>query len=153
MPDPDPATAPIVKQLRIAAPPSLVWRVLTVPVQIAAWMSDEALAVTADWRAGGAITLQGVLHGLPFENRGTITGFVPERLFEYRYWSSLSAARLTDLPQHRTTVRFELAPVPAGTALTLRLSDFREPSIRPHADMYWGPTLQIIKRHAEAAPA
>lgn len=146
MPPPD---APVVKTIAIAAPPDAVWRVLTWPALIVRWMSDEPLVVEADWRAGGAIRFSGVLHGLDFENRGAITAFDPPHVFEYAYWSTLSASRLAETEANRTRVRFALAPEAGGSLLTLALRDFPEPSIRPHAELYWGVTLGIIRDVAE----
>ncbi|WP_246707376.1 hypothetical protein [Mesorhizobium sp. NZP2077] len=56
----------------------------------------------------------------------------------YSYWSTLSASRLADAPENHTLFSFALAPADGGTLLTLTLSDFAEPAIRPHADLYWG---------------
>jgi len=78
-----------------------------------------------------------------------VRAFEPERLFAYSYWSTLSASRLADVPENHTLVRFALAPANGGTLLTLTLSDFAEPAIRPHANLYWGPTLQILKAACE----
>ncbi|MEA1676258.1 SRPBCC domain-containing protein [Nitrospirillum sp. BR 11163] len=140
---------PITMAALISAPPGRVWAALTAPALMARWMADEPVAVTADWRAGGAITIGGTLHGMAFENRGVIEVFEPATAFQYAYWSSLSAARLADRPQNRTRVRFDLAAAEGGTSLALTLRDFPEPSIRPHAQLYWGPTLNILKRVAE----
>ena len=53
------------------------------------------------------------------------------------------------LAENHTLVRFALASADQGTQLTLTLSDFAEPAIRPHANLYWGPTLQILKAVCE----
>ncbi|QKD02661.1 SRPBCC family protein [Mesorhizobium loti] len=140
----DPAT-PIVKTIAIAAKPAEVWRVLTTPGIIPLWMSDEELTVSLEGHAGGAIVIRGLLHGMPFENHGTVRAFEPEKSFAYSYWSTLSASRLADVPENHTLVSFALASADEGTLLTLTLSDFAEPAIRPHANLYWGPTLQILK--------
>ncbi|PBB66274.1 ATPase [Mesorhizobium sp. WSM4312] len=142
-------SAPIVKTVAIAAEPPRVWRVLTTPGMIPQWMSDEELTVSLEGHAGGAIVIGGLLHGMAFENRGIVRAFEPERLFAYSYWSTLSASRLADVPENHTLVRFALAPADEGTLLTLTLSDFPEPAIRPHANLYWGPTLQILKAVCE----
>ena len=144
----DPA-APIVKSIAIATAPAKVWRVLTTPAMIPQWMSDEELTVSLEGHAGGAIVIRGLLHGMPFENHGTVRAFEPERLFSYSYWSTLSASRLADVPENHTLVRFALAPADQGTLLTLPLCDFAEPAIRPPANLYWGPTLQILKAVCE----
>ncbi|MBN9221503.1 MAG: SRPBCC domain-containing protein [Mesorhizobium sp.] len=144
-------TSAIIKTVAIDAAPAKVWRMLTTPAMIAQWMSDEELTVSLEGLAGGAIVIRGLLHGMPFENHGTVRAFEPERAFAYGYWSTLSASRLADLTENHTMVSFKLAPVQEGTLLTLTLSDFAEPSIRPHANLYWGPTLQILKALCERA--
>ncbi|KRB23371.1 MULTISPECIES: SRPBCC family protein [Mesorhizobium] len=141
--------APIVKAIAIDAEPAKVWRVLTTPRMIPQWMSDEELTVSLQGHEGGMIVIRGLLHGMPFENHGTVRAFEPERRFAYSYWSTLSASRLADLPENHTLVSFALAPADGGTLLTLTLSDFAEPAIRPHADLYWGPTLRILKTVCE----
>ena len=122
---------------------------LTMPAMIPQWMSDEELTVSLEGHAGGAVVIRGLLHGMAFENRGIVRAFEPERVFSYSYWSTLSASRLADVPENQTLVRFALAPADQGTLLTLPLCDFAEPAIRPHADLYWGPTLQILKAVCE----
>jgi len=122
---------------------------LTMPAMIPQWMSDEELTVSLEGHAGGAVVIRGLLHGMAFENRGFVRAFQPERVFSYSYWSTLSASRLADVPENHTLVSFALAPVDGGTLLTLTLSDFAEPAIRPHANLYWGPTLQILKAVCE----
>ncbi|TPL86161.1 SRPBCC domain-containing protein [Mesorhizobium sp. B2-3-12] len=144
----DPA-APIVKAIAIDTDPAKVWRVLTMPALIAQWMSDEELDVSLEAHAGGAIVIRGVLHGMPFENHGTVRAYEPAKSFAYSYWSTLSASRLADMPKNHTVVGFALARAHGGTLLTLTLSGFAEPSIRPHANLYWGPTLQILKAVCE----
>jgi uncharacterized protein YndB with AHSA1/START domain len=141
--------APIVKTIAIAAEPAEVWQLLTTPRMIPQWMSNEELTVFLQGHAGGAIVIRGLLHGMPFENHGTVRAFEPEKSFAYSYWSTLSASRLADVPENHTLVSFALAPADEGTLLTLTLSDFAEPAIRPHANLYWGPTLQIMKAVCE----
>jgi uncharacterized protein YndB with AHSA1/START domain len=143
--------APITKIVVIGAEPAKVWRILTTPEMIPQWMSDEELTVNLQGHAGGAIMMRGLLHGMPFENHGTIRALEPKKSFAYSYWSTLSASRLADVPENHTVVSFDLAPADGGTLLTLTLSDFAEPAIRPHANLYWGPTLQILKAVCERA--
>ncbi|WP_214475230.1 SRPBCC domain-containing protein [Mesorhizobium sp. dw_380] len=142
-------SAPIVKTIAIDAGPAEVWQVLTTPGMIPQWMSDEELTVSLQGHEGGAIVIRGVLHGMPFENHGTVRMFEPQKSFAYSYWSTLSASRLADAPENHTVVSFALAPADGGTLLTLTLSDFAEPAIRPHANLYWGPTLRILKAVCE----
>jgi uncharacterized protein YndB with AHSA1/START domain len=140
---------PIVKSIAIAAPLSHVWRSVTEPDMMQGWMSDEAMEITLKPQVGSPIVIRGLLHGLPFENHGTILRFEPEQVFAYDYWSTLSQSRLADLPENRTAVRFDLSPRERATLLTVTLSNFAEPSIGPHANLYWGGTLPVLKAAAE----
>ncbi len=141
----------ITKSITINARPSRIWAVLTTPDLITRWMSDEPLTITSDWHAGAPILMRGTLHGYAFENRGIIQIFDADKTFQYAFWSTLSASRLADLPENYTTVRFDLTPQPETTLLTVTLSDFAEPSIAPHANLYWGGTLPIIKALCEGS--
>jgi uncharacterized protein YndB with AHSA1/START domain len=143
------ADADIIKSLAVAAAPAKVWRVLTEPALIARWMTDELLTVEADWRPGGRIRFAGRLHGQAFENRGRIIAFSPPTLFEYAFWSTLSATRLAETAENLSRVRFLVEPEAAGARLTLTLRDFPEPSMRPHAALFWGATIGIIRDVAE----
>ena len=145
--------SPIVKSITIAAPLSEVWRCVTEPNMMQDWMSDEAIEITLGHQAGSPIVIRGLLHGLPFENRGTVLRFEPEQVFAYDYWSTLSRSRLADLPENRTTVRFDLSPGQDATLLAVTLSNFAEPSIGPHASLYWGGTLPILKAAVERPAA
>ena len=145
--------SPVVKSIAIAAPLSHVWRCLTEPEMMRGWMSDEAMDITHKGDVGSRIVIRGLLHGLPFENRGTIVHFEPEQVFAYDYWSTLSRSRLADRPENRTIVRFDLSPREDMTLLTVTLSNFAEPSIGPHASLYWGGTLPILKAAAERTAA
>ena len=146
-----PSTAAIVRHIDVDAPIAGVWRALTDPALMPQWMCEEGdtMEVLADARAGGAFALRGTLHGMAFENHGTVRSFEAERVFEYDYWSTLSAARLADAPENYSAVRFELTPLDAGTRLTLTLTRFADDSIYRHAGLYWGGTLPILKRFCE----
>ena len=139
----------IEKAVRISAPPFAVWAALTRPDLMAQWMTDEELSVAFDARAGAPIVIHGTLHGMPFENHGTVQIFEPEKAFAYNYWSTLSIARLPDHPDNYTSVRFDLTSCDDGTLLALTLSDFPDISIPQHANFYWGTTLSILKAFVE----
>jgi uncharacterized protein YndB with AHSA1/START domain len=139
----------ITKSLTIKAPPARVWFALTKPVLMQRWMSSNELTIHSEWRIGGPIRMQGTLHGVAFENRGTIHQFEPEKVFQYDYWSTLSRSRLADSPENYSVVRFELAATRGGTLLTLTLSNFVDVSIYQHANFYWNSALQALKAICE----
>jgi uncharacterized protein YndB with AHSA1/START domain len=141
--------APITKSITIDALPSRVWSALTTPDLMERWMSHEALTIISEWRVGSPILFRGRLHDVVFENRGVIQTFEPKRILQYNYWSTLSRARLADVPENYSVVRFELTPYGDGTQVTLTQSDFADISIYQHAGMYWNGALQNLKAVCE----
>jgi uncharacterized protein YndB with AHSA1/START domain len=137
-------------QVEVAANQAEVWRWLTSPGLMGRWMSDEPLVVDSAWERDAWITLSGVIHGIPFINRGIILEWQPNTSFTYSYWSSLSGEHFGDAPENRTSVSFHLAPSAMGTLLSNRISNFPELSVRQHCALYWPPTLQILKAAIES---
>lgn len=142
--------AEVTRSVEIDAAPAEVWRALTDPPSIRAWISDDDIQVTTRWEVGGPILLRGNLHGeIPFENRGTVQAFEPERILQYSHWSTLSRHALSDAPENHVIFRFTLTPSGSGTRLDLTLSNLVDYAVYKHLDFYWGTTLVILKRYCE----
>ncbi|WP_165969459.1 SgcJ/EcaC family oxidoreductase [Actinomadura sp. KC06] len=97
---------------RLRHPPERVWRALTDPAELSAWLADADLEPAA----GGKFELRWLNTADPAEQavaRGTVTVFDPPRLLEL------------DSDLHGR-LRFELAPAPGGTHLVFT-SDVRVP--------------------------
>lgn len=142
----------ITKTIDIDAPPSLVWRALTDPHVMPAWMSDEPLEVETRWEIGGPIVLRGILHGrLRFENRGVVQAFEPGRRLRYTHWNTLSRRVLADVPENHAIFSFSLAPSAAGTRLVLELGNLMDAAVYGHLDFYWDVTLMELKNFCETA--
>lgn len=142
----------ITKTIDIDAPPPLVWRALTDPQAMPAWMSDEPLEVETRWEIGGPIVLRGILHGrLRFENRGVVQAFEPERLLRYTHWNTLSRRVHPDVPGNHAVFSFSLAPSASGTRLVLVLGNLIDQAVYGHLDFYWDITLMELKRFCETA--
>lgn len=134
--------------IMIDAPALALWKVLTEPDHMRAWMGEPVmkLEVAADWRVGGSFVVRGVHHGR-FENRGTVLAFEPGRRLSYTHLSSMS--RLPDVPESYTRFDFQLEPAGEGTRLELTLTGFPTDSIYRHLAFYWSGTLAVLKRYAE----
>jgi len=142
----------VTKSIQIDASPAVVWRALTDPASIQAWIADgdDAIEVTTRWEVGGPILLRGNLHGkIRFENRGTVQAFEPERLLRYTHWSTLSKRVMPDAPENHVIFEFGLTPSEGGTRLDLTLSNLADFVVYKHLDFYWGTTLVILKRFCE----
>ena len=123
-----------------------VWRALTDPAEMAAWMGEPTLriAVSADWRVGGAVVITG-FHHAPFRNIGVVQVCDEPRHLQYTHRSSMS--RLPDVPESDTIQDFQLVPREQKTSLTATFRHFPTFSIYKHLAFYWRGTLPILARH------
>jgi uncharacterized protein YndB with AHSA1/START domain len=134
----------------IHAPINLVWDALTSPALMSAWMSDEAIEVITDWKVGHPISIRGRLHGIGFENKGTVLHCEYEKRISYSHLSSLS--RLPDLAGNYSIIDFTLAPMTQHASVNLDLSNFPTEVIRKHLEFYWRTALVSLKRFLEDDP-
>ena len=125
-----------------------VWATLTEPGLINKWMLDTPVEILTEWREGGRLLEQGDLHGLPFENRGTILRFAPPNVLEYTHWSTLSI--VADIPENYSVVCFDLQESQHQTLLTLNIGNLLTFEIFKHMEFYWKTTLHLLKEAAES---
>jgi uncharacterized protein YndB with AHSA1/START domain len=135
------------KTIRIDAPTSKVWEALTNPEAMKKWMSETEINIITDWKVGNPIVMNGNLHRINFENKGTVLQFEREKILKYSHLSSLS--RLPDEPRNYSIIEFSLTPIENGTDLTVTLSNFPTEAIDKHLVFYWNVTLEILKRMIE----
>jgi uncharacterized protein YndB with AHSA1/START domain len=138
----------IDRTIDIDAPPALVWRALTDPVQMKRWMAEPEmeLEILTDWAVGSPIVVRG-FHHVKFENTGSVLRFEPERALAYTHLSSLS--RLPDTPESYSVLSFTLVPSERRTSLILTIRDFPTHTIFKHIDFYWRTTLVLLKQFIE----
>ena len=139
----------ISKTVLINAPTSQVWEALTDTTLMKKWMFEKEIEIITDWQVGGPIITRGDLHGIPFENKGQVLQFEPEKVLRYNYLSSIS--RLPDKPESYSIFDFRLTPIGNQTPLTLTVTNFPTESIYKHLAFYWSVTLEIIKKLLEQA--
>ncbi|WP_164725499.1 SRPBCC family protein [Burkholderia cenocepacia] len=140
---------PVERTLFVGAPVEILAMSFTEPSRMAEWMGDDTMPVSVehDGRAGGLIVVRGRQHGA-FENRGRIVRWDPPRRFSWTHLSTLS--NLPDEPASYTTLDFALEPARGGTMLSFTMRGFPTLVVRKHLVLYWGVTLDVIRRHAEA---
>src|SRR6476660_6560264 len=106
------------KTIQINAAISKVWEALTRPELMKKWMSETEINILTDWKVGNPFLIRGRLHGINFENRGTVLQFEPRKVLQYSHLSSLS--RLPDELENYSILEFRLAPINDETSLTFR---------------------------------
>jgi uncharacterized protein YndB with AHSA1/START domain len=137
----------ISRTIIIKALPSIVWSVLTDPELIKRWISDYEVSIQTNWKEQNLIIFRGDLHGITYENTGTILQFIPDKVLTYTHLSSLS--QLPDVPENHSIIEFRLTPLQEQTVLTLIQSNFATETIFKHWEFYWNVTLDLLKKTAE----
>ena len=162
---PSPGPDAVFCETEIAARPERVFEALTDPKQLVVWWRQEPSVETAkfeiDARTGGHWCFRwrpapGADHGAvgellrrngaeEFEARGEILEYVPPRLL---VWSWI--ANWHEHPTQPTVVRWELAPIPAGTRVRVTHSVLKnEPTVRKDYGSGWIGVLRLLKIFAE----
>lgn len=112
----------LVKQARLAAPRSRVWRALTTPAEFGSWFGvNLADGFTVGDRTHGKVTNEGYQH-LTWEI--TVIEMAPERLFSWTWHPAALEADRDYSAEAPTLVTFLLQDDPAGTLLTVVESGF-----------------------------
>ncbi len=135
----------VKRSILINADTATVWKALTDPQKIKQYLfGTEAIS---DWQVGSRITYKGVWQGKEYEDGGTILQFVPEKIFQSTYWSSMSG--LEDKPENYMVVTYELSKKDDGTLLTLTQDNCKTEEQKKHLEENWSMVLQGIKKIAE----
>ena len=129
----------------IHAPASRIWQALTDPNQIQQYLFG-ARTVT-DWKVGSLIKWEGEWQGKPYEDKGTVLKFVPEKLIETTYWSS--KAGMPDSPANYKRVTYELTQKSSDTLLTLTQDNNASEEERDHSEQNWKMVLDGLKKLVE----
>ena len=96
-----------------------VWKALTQPDLVSQYFMGAI--VKTDWQVGHPITFSGTWKDKPFEDKGEILSFEPEREMSYSHWSPLSGS--DDVPDNYHVVRITLADADGSTLVTLDQSN------------------------------
>jgi uncharacterized protein YndB with AHSA1/START domain len=139
----------INKTVNIHAPAPKIWEALTDPAIMKKWIGETEINIITDWQVGNPIILRGKLHGIRFENKGTVLQCESEKVLQYTHLSSIS--RLPDQPESYSILEFRLTPLENQnhTSLTLTVTNFPTETIYKHLAFYWNVTLEIIKKLVE----
>jgi uncharacterized protein YndB with AHSA1/START domain len=122
-----------------------VWEALTTPELIKQYLFGTE--VISDWKVGSSITYKGEWKGKSYEDKGIILQFVPEKLFESTYWSSMSG--MPDVPENYKKVTYELALESGNTKLTLTQDNNATEEEKNHSEQNWKMVLDGLKKLLE----
>lgn len=131
--------------VEIKAPVSKVWKALTEPEQIKKYLFGTD--TKCDWKVGSPITFSGVWEGKPYEDKGTILAFEPEKLLKYNYWSNWQGE---DSPEKRQVISYKLQGENGKTVFTLIQENCPTIEARDHSSGNWQSVLNSMKEMLEA---
>ncbi|MES2779393.1 MAG: SRPBCC domain-containing protein [Bacteroidota bacterium] len=144
------STLPIVtKTVHIHAPESSVWNAITQPQKLQQWMSESPIIVTSEEVVGGIFSIKGKMNGAPYESKGFVLAWEPNRHFQYSYWNKIS--RIPDVPENYSILDFRLTSIETGTTLTFTQNNFIGKASFEHSNYYWGIALVALKRFVEGS--
>ncbi|HZD18762.1 MAG TPA: SRPBCC domain-containing protein [Actinomycetota bacterium] len=128
-------------QVMIDAPAPAVWRALTEPDLIRRWFFG--VETETDWSVGGPIVHRGEYQGRPYEDKGTIVRFEPERLLVHSHWSPVSG--LPDEPGRYQEVTWSLTGRDGATELTVSEVNLPSEAARDVSEQSWRAALGALK--------
>lgn len=132
-------------QVTIDADTAKVWDAITNPAKIKQYLMGTN--VETDWKEGSVISYSGEFNGKKYHDKGTIEKFVPEKIFQSTYWSSMSGKE--DTPENYNLVTYSLSPENGKTVLTLIQDNLHSEEEKEHSKKNWDSVLQKLKEVVE----
>ncbi|MDB5221470.1 MAG: hypothetical protein JWN83_137 [Chitinophagaceae bacterium] len=124
---------------------SKVWEALTTPAIIKQYFfGTDAIS---DWKVGSPLIFKGEWQGKTYEDKGTILEVIPQKLFKYSYWSSMSG--IEDKPENYVNVTYELSGNNDATTLTITQENIPDEKTREHSEQNWRKVLEDLKKLLE----
>jgi uncharacterized protein YndB with AHSA1/START domain len=136
-------------EITINAPASKIWKALTDPATVKKIMFGAD--VITDWKEGSTILYKGMWQGKPFEDKGKVVTFQPEKLLVTTHWSPLSGT--ADTPENYHTVSYELKTANGQTQVTLTQDNNATEEEKKHSQANWNMMLESLKRIVEIEAA
>ena len=132
-------------QVDIDAGQGTVWRALTDPEQVSAWMMGAE--VSTDWQVGSPITWRGEMDGRGYEDKGEVLEVDEPNLLSMTHYSPLMGQ--ADEPENYHTVVYRLSggDGPTTVALTQDGNDSAEQAEQFSAN--WQGMLEALKSTVE----
>lgn len=127
--------------VRIHAPVSKVWDALTNPELIKKYFFGTV--VVSKWKAGSPIVFRGEWDGKPYEDKGTILDFAPNKLFRYNYWSSIGGT--PDRPENYATITNQLWEENGVTVLSITQDKIESEERKNQSVQNWEMVLTAMK--------
>ncbi|SRR6266498_1448254 len=130
----------------INAPASKVWEALTTPEIIKQYFLGAD--IISDWKVGSPIIYKGEWKGKPFEDKGKILEFEPEKRLVSTHWSPLSG--VPDTPENYHTITYELRGQNDSTEVTITQDNNGSEEENLESEKNWNAMLDGMKKLLES---
>jgi len=130
--------------VEIKSPHTKVWDALINPEKVKQYLFGTNLV--CNWKVGSPILFKGEWEGKPYEDKGTVLEFEPEKLLRYNYWSNFSGQ--PDVPENYEIVSYILKKGDGKTLLTITQTCKTE-EVREHSEKNWKMVLDTMKKMLE----
>ena len=131
--------------ITIQAPVEKVWEALITPSIIKKYFFNTN--AVSDWKEGSPLIFKGEWEGLYYEDKGTILEMVPNKIFRYTYWSSMSG--IEDKPENYVTITYDLKEEKNKTKLTIPQENIPDEKTKQHSEQNWKKVLGDLKNFVE----
>lgn len=132
-------------EITIHASASKVWEALTNPRTVKQLMFGAD--VITDWSEGSSILYKGIWKGKPFEDKGKVVTFHPNKLLVTTHWSPLSGT--ADIPENYHTLSYELRLEGSLTHVVLTQDNNANEDEKKHSESNWNMMLENLKKIVE----
>lgn len=124
----------------IKAPVERVWEALTNAEIVKQYFFGSNQQT--DWKVGSPIKWTGEYEGKPYEDKGVVREFIPNKRLSYDYFSSWSGVE--EKPENYLQVTYEVKPVAEGTELTITQTNYDEEKAK-HSSENWAYVICEMK--------
>ncbi len=129
------------KTITIHAPLATVWKGLTDPAEVKKYFFSTDLHT--NWQPGSPVFFRGEWDGKPYEDKGTVLKFEPEKMLQYDYWSSWSGN--ADEPENYQIITYRVKAKGDSTTVTITQSNIKTLESKVHSAQSWGMMLKNLK--------
>ena len=129
----------------IHATAAKVWEALTTPKIIKKYFFGTD--AVSDWQVGSPLIFKGEWQGKHYEDKGTILEIVPQKLFKYNYWSSMSG--IEDKPENYVDVTYEILGKDNDVTLSVTQENIPDEKMKEHSEQNWNKVLGDLKKLLE----
>jgi len=129
----------------IHATAAKVWEALTTPKIIKKYFFGTD--AVSDWQVGSPLIFKGEWQGKHYEDKGTILEIVPQKLFKYNYWSSMSG--IEDKPENYVDVTYEILGKDNDITLSVTQENIPDEKMKEHSEQNWNKVLGDLKKLLE----